>query len=187
MNEQWQRVLWKRQPYPDNYVPQSFLSDLRRNSTYPLSHYAKTDPQHLAANFHPYTYTTVVLASCIITQHIATLFIFIAVFARLHSGTLDPRLLVGVAILCHLLGYILWELIENRTRAARGENSEAISSFWGNHIDEKHRGQSDQIITPSVFGLDRAFSRAAYPHRCHVFRFDLGPGSVFIHPERPVG
>lgn len=27
----WQRLLWKKQPYPDNYVPDSFLDGLRTN------------------------------------------------------------------------------------------------------------------------------------------------------------
>ena len=27
----WERVLWKRTPYPDNYVPRAFLSSLTKN------------------------------------------------------------------------------------------------------------------------------------------------------------
>lgn len=27
----WRKVLWERQPYPDNYVDQRFLEELRRN------------------------------------------------------------------------------------------------------------------------------------------------------------
>ncbi|KAF8509822.1 phosphatidylinositol N-acetylglucosaminyltransferase [Gautieria morchelliformis] len=112
MSERWQRVLWKRQPYPDNYVPDSFLSDLRRNT-----------------NFQPYSYAPVVLASCNITQHISTIFIFIAVFAHLHDGSLDPRLLVGVAVCCHVLGYTVREIVESRNSVARGENrAKAIKS-----------------------------------------------------------
>ncbi|KAF8591843.1 phosphatidylinositol N-acetylglucosaminyltransferase [Ramaria rubella] len=111
-SEPWQRVLWKRQPYPDNYVPPSFLSDLRRNT-----------------NFQPYTYGPIVLASCMITQHVSTIFIFLAIFARLHSGSLDPRLLVGVAVCFYIVGYILWEIIEFRPGIARKENrAKAIKS-----------------------------------------------------------
>ena len=31
-HETWQKILWKKQSFPDNYVPPSFLSSLRRNS-----------------------------------------------------------------------------------------------------------------------------------------------------------
>lgn len=27
----WERVLWKRQPFPDNYVPETFLDSLSTN------------------------------------------------------------------------------------------------------------------------------------------------------------
>ncbi|KAF8516174.1 phosphatidylinositol N-acetylglucosaminyltransferase [Hysterangium stoloniferum] len=111
-SEPWQRVLWKRQAYPDNHVPSSFLSDLRRNT-----------------NFEPYTYIPVVLASCMVTQHISTIFIFLAVFARLQSGVLDPRLLVAVAVCCHLGGHIVWEVAESNARENRGESrAKAIKS-----------------------------------------------------------
>lgn len=28
---EWERVLWKRQPFPDNYVPRTFLLSLSTN------------------------------------------------------------------------------------------------------------------------------------------------------------
>jgi Phosphatidylinositol N-acetylglucosaminyltransferase len=28
----WEKVLWKKQPYPDNYTPHTFLSALQMNS-----------------------------------------------------------------------------------------------------------------------------------------------------------
>lgn len=37
----WQKLLWKAQPYPDNHVDASFLSELRTNGTCA----ARTDPQ----------------------------------------------------------------------------------------------------------------------------------------------
>jgi hypothetical protein len=38
MSSEWQKVLWKKQPFPDNYVPNAFLSALRKNRE--LSHFA---------------------------------------------------------------------------------------------------------------------------------------------------
>ncbi|KDQ13136.1 hypothetical protein BOTBODRAFT_111897 [Botryobasidium botryosum FD-172 SS1] len=98
---EWERVLWKKQAYADNYIPPSFLSSLRRN-----------------ANVHPYTYAPLVLASCAIIQHISAVFILLSAFVHLHTMALDPRLLVWVSILCFLLGYTAWELTQARTNTS---------------------------------------------------------------------
>ncbi len=31
---EWERVLWQKKPYPDNYVPRSFLASLSKNRKY---------------------------------------------------------------------------------------------------------------------------------------------------------
>ncbi|KAJ7932381.1 phosphatidylinositol N-acetylglucosaminyltransferase [Mycena leptocephala] len=96
MSKEWEKVLWKRQDHPDNYiVPGSFLSSLRRN-----------------ANFKPYTYWPLVLLSCAITQHLATIFIFVSVFVRLKENYLDPHTLVWISVCCFLTGYLSWELLD---------------------------------------------------------------------------
>ncbi|KAI0724545.1 phosphatidylinositol N-acetylglucosaminyltransferase [Cerioporus squamosus] len=92
---EWERVLWKKKPYPDNYVPRSFLASLSRNP-----------------NFRPYTYRHLVILSCPISQHLASIFVFLAVFMRLQQRLLDPRALVWISIGVFLAGYIAWELLE---------------------------------------------------------------------------
>ncbi|KAH7911189.1 phosphatidylinositol N-acetylglucosaminyltransferase subunit C [Hygrophoropsis aurantiaca] len=92
---EWEKVLWKKQPHPDNFIPSdSFFSSLRKNP-----------------NFKPYTYGPLVLLSCAITQHLATIFTFIAVFVRLKENLLDPRVLLWTSIACFLVGYMLWEVL----------------------------------------------------------------------------
>jgi len=116
MPSEWQKVLWKRQlGYSDNYIPkESFLSSLKKN-----------------ANFRPYTYWHLVLLSAAISQHLATIFIFIAVFVRLKEDSLDPRLLVWISVGCFLIGYAIWELLDcairDRTRQ-RTERFKKITS-----------------------------------------------------------
>ncbi|KAJ7783805.1 phosphatidylinositol N-acetylglucosaminyltransferase [Mycena maculata] len=100
MAEEWEKVLWRRQDRPDNYAPPSFLSSLRRN-----------------ANFRPYTYWPLVLLSCAITQHLATIFIFVSVFVRLKENYLDPHVLVCISVGCFFTGYLSWELLD-RTGAS---------------------------------------------------------------------
>ncbi|KAI0735178.1 phosphatidylinositol N-acetylglucosaminyltransferase [Earliella scabrosa] len=92
---EWERVLWKKKPYPDNYVPRSFLASLSKNP-----------------NFRPYTYWHLVVLSCPISQHLASIFIFLAVFMRLRQRLLDPRALVWISAGVFLTGYIIWELLE---------------------------------------------------------------------------
>jgi hypothetical protein len=64
------------------------------------------------ANFRPYAYWPLVLLSCAITQHLATVFIFLSVFARLKSGLLDPRILVWVSVVLFFVGLLLWQLLD---------------------------------------------------------------------------
>ncbi|KAJ6509554.1 phosphatidylinositol N-acetylglucosaminyltransferase subunit C [Mycena vitilis] len=96
MSTEWEKVLWKRQGHPDNYIVSgSFLSSLKRN-----------------ANFRPYTYWPLVLLSCAITQHLATIFIFVSVFVRLKEKHLDPHTLLWISVCCFFAGYLSWELLD---------------------------------------------------------------------------
>ncbi|GAW03681.1 phosphatidylinositol N-acetylglucosaminyltransferase subunit C [Lentinula edodes] len=92
----WEKVLWKKQPYPDNYIPEGALdSSLRKNP-----------------NFKPYTYWPLVHLSTAITQHLATIFIFLCVFVRLKDHSLDPRVLIFLSLGCFFLGYLVWEVLQ---------------------------------------------------------------------------
>ncbi|RDB28511.1 Phosphatidylinositol N-acetylglucosaminyltransferase GPI2 subunit [Hypsizygus marmoreus] len=89
----WEKTLWKKQPVPDNYIPPaSFLSSLERNP-----------------NFTPYAYWPLVLLSCAITQHLSTIFIFLATFVRLNEQLLDPLTLICISVGCFIIGYAIWE------------------------------------------------------------------------------
>jgi phosphatidylinositol glycan class C protein len=92
---EWERVLWREQPFPDNYVPESFLSSLAKNP-----------------NFKPYTYWTLVFLSCPIAHHVGTTFIFLATFVRIKERLLDPRILVWISVVAFLVGYAIWEVID---------------------------------------------------------------------------
>ncbi|KAG1757552.1 phosphatidylinositol N-acetylglucosaminyltransferase subunit C [Suillus lakei] len=113
--EGWNKVLWERQPFPDNYIhPHSFLSSLRRNP-----------------NFKPYTYWPLVLLCCAITQHLATIFTFLAVFVRLKERWLDARVLLWVSIVSFFGGYALCEILScsNPVRGASTRSNTIKSSL----------------------------------------------------------
>ncbi|KAJ3864755.1 phosphatidylinositol N-acetylglucosaminyltransferase subunit C [Lentinula novae-zelandiae] len=106
----WEKVLWKKQPYPDNYIPEGALdSSLRKNP-----------------NFKPYTYWPLVHLSTAITQHLATVFIFLCVFVRLKDHSSDPRVLIFLSLGCFFLGYLVWEVLQytqNLGRSNHGNES----------------------------------------------------------------
>lgn len=116
----WERILWRQQPYPDNYVPPSFLSSLSKNRAYCLAtliHHKFKYPNPISpllspANFIPYTYWPLVLGSCAIAQHLSTIFIFLSVFVRLFDHSLDPRLLVTISAAMFMTGYTIWEILD---------------------------------------------------------------------------
>lgn len=111
----WERALWKRTNIPDNHVPESFLSSLSTNGkqiSLQRQHLVLAHTYGISANFRPYTYGYLVIASWSISQHLATIFIFIAVFVKLKERILDPRILVWVSIISFVTGYFAWEMLQ---------------------------------------------------------------------------
>ncbi|KAI0260636.1 phosphatidylinositol N-acetylglucosaminyltransferase [Gloeopeniophorella convolvens] len=108
---EWQRVLWKPQPFPDNYVPPSFLSSLITNQ-----------------NVHRYNYWSLVLGACTISQHLSAVFIFLAIFTRLLDQTLDPRLLVALSTAIFVGGLFIWELMEHTQEVPRTSSPDRRAS-----------------------------------------------------------
>ncbi|KAF9569598.1 phosphatidylinositol N-acetylglucosaminyltransferase [Agrocybe pediades] len=108
----WEKVLWKRQPYPDNYVPPSaFLASLRKNP-----------------NFRPYSYWPLVVLACSITQHLAIIFIFLAIFVRLKEQSMDPRSLICISVVFFFLGYATWNSLDQRTERGN-RNANHLKAF----------------------------------------------------------
>lgn len=77
----WDRVLWRRQPYPDNYVDASFLSQLRTNAT---------------AQFP--RFLSIALFSLNILQQLCIVVLFVSLFVHLYHGTIDASVLVWVSV-----------------------------------------------------------------------------------------
>ncbi|KAF9276684.1 hypothetical protein BGZ68_009845 [Mortierella alpina] len=89
----WQKLLYVKQDYPDNYVDDTFLEELQKN-----------------ANIRKYEYWSVVLESTIITQHISSIVIFVAVFIYLYQEQLSPHVLIGIGAAGTALGYVFVDL-----------------------------------------------------------------------------
>ncbi|GAA5869911.1 hypothetical protein JCM16303_001839 [Sporobolomyces ruberrimus] len=82
----YRKVLYIRQPYPDNVVDPSFLSDLQRN-----------------VNVHPASLPLLLRQTLPITQHLACTFIFVSVFVRLSQGALHPATLLSLSFVLGLV------------------------------------------------------------------------------------
>lgn len=100
-------MLWKSQPYPDNYVPpEVFLASLQRN-----------------AHFRPYTYWPLVFLACTITQHVSVILVFLGTFVRLNEHLLDPRTLIWACIASFLVCYAMWILLDRGKRHPNAQKS----------------------------------------------------------------
>lgn len=77
----WEKVLWRRQPYPDNYVDASFLGQLRTNAT---------------AQFP--RFISIALSSLSILQQLCIVLLFVALFVHIYLGTIDASVLVWTSV-----------------------------------------------------------------------------------------
>ncbi|OBZ83125.1 Phosphatidylinositol N-acetylglucosaminyltransferase GPI2 subunit [Choanephora cucurbitarum] len=97
-NPPWQKLLWVKQNYPDNYVDDTFLEELQKN-----------------VNVRTYDYWAMVCESGVITQHISSVVIFIAVFIHLQlHASLGSRLILTGSCLTGT-GYLFWDLTMLKT------------------------------------------------------------------------
>lgn len=74
----WQKVLYERQPFPDNYVDQRFLEELRKNI------YARK-----------YQYWAVVFESSVVIQQLCSVCVFVVIWWYMDEGLLAPQWLLG--------------------------------------------------------------------------------------------
>ncbi|KAG0655396.1 hypothetical protein C6P46_000993, partial [Rhodotorula mucilaginosa] len=92
----YRKVLFLRQPYPDNHVDASFLRDLKRN-----------------VNVHPANLPALLRQTLPITQHVASIFIFVVVFIRLSRASLSASALLTLcAVLSGTLRAWAWAIGE---------------------------------------------------------------------------
>lgn len=73
----WRKVLWERQPFPDNYVDQRFLEELRRNE-----------------GIRQYCYWAVVKESGIVGQQLSCVAIFITLWLYMEQVCLQEKFCV---------------------------------------------------------------------------------------------
>ena len=88
--QQWRMALYVRQPFPDNFVPRSFLSKLVTNA-------GVSRPRLVPA----------VLGACIVAQQLSVALLFLLAFAYAHAGRLPLPWFLGLDLGLALLGSAL--------------------------------------------------------------------------------
>lgn len=92
----WRKLLWVKQPYPDNHVDSSFLSQLKRNP-----------------NVEPYSFWTLFCDSSVILIHLCSVAIFALVFLGIYNNQWDPVVLAAISSGLSMAGYGTWDLFSN--------------------------------------------------------------------------
>ncbi|KAM4642214.1 phosphatidylinositol N-acetylglucosaminyltransferase subunit C [Discoglossus pictus] len=92
----WRKVLYKHQPFPDNYVDESFLEELRKNI------YVRR-----------YRYWAVVFESGVVIQQLCSVCVFAVIWWYMDQGLLSPQVLCWVGLAFTLLGYLLFDAVDH--------------------------------------------------------------------------
>lgn len=90
----WEKLLWVKQSYPDNYTDQdTFLEHLQRNP-----------------RLQPYEFWPLVYDSTVIVQHVCSVIIFVVCFVGIFQERISPFSVVGWGSLGTVLGWVLWDM-----------------------------------------------------------------------------
>ncbi|XP_028300369.1 phosphatidylinositol N-acetylglucosaminyltransferase subunit C [Gouania willdenowi] len=116
----WRKVLWEPQPFPDNYVDQRFLEELRRNE-----------------GIRQYHYWAVVREAGYVGQQVSCVAVFITLWLYMEQGLLPPEMLLWCSLVCALVGYGLHQALtshvepcsEPRTHLANLQSTTIFLSF----------------------------------------------------------
>ncbi|KAF2679439.1 phosphatidylinositol N-acetylglucosaminyltransferase [Lentithecium fluviatile CBS 122367] len=89
----YKKLLWFRQPFPDNYTDEkTFLDHLQRNP-----------------RFRPYEFWSLMASLTVIVQHVASVVIFCCSFVAIFQERVSPVSVVGWASFCSFLAWVLWD------------------------------------------------------------------------------
>lgn len=91
---QWKKLLWVRQNYPDNYTDSStFLNDLKRNR-----------------GLQPYEFWRLVADSTVIVQQVCSVAIFVCCFTGIFQERVSPITIVSWGSTATIGGWIAWDI-----------------------------------------------------------------------------
>ncbi|XP_078073744.1 phosphatidylinositol N-acetylglucosaminyltransferase subunit C [Mustelus asterias] len=92
----WKKVLYERQPFPDNFVDGSFLEELRKN-----------------IYVRQYQFWTVVRESTVVTQQLSSVCVFVVLWWYMDQDSLSPHRLFTSGLIISLFGYLMFDTIDS--------------------------------------------------------------------------
>ncbi|XP_038045789.1 phosphatidylinositol N-acetylglucosaminyltransferase subunit C-like [Patiria miniata] len=137
----WQKVLYKDQGVPDNYVDETFLGELKNKvTTYKL----------------PY----VILESGVVTQQISSICLFVVLFIYMEQDLLSPESLLYMNAALSLLGYVAYDSIDrgqDRKESGRSRwddvKSTAIFVAFSYGLSPILKTLTDTISTDTIYAM----------------------------------
>uniref|UniRef100_A0A5F9D148 Phosphatidylinositol glycan anchor biosynthesis class C n=1 Tax=Oryctolagus cuniculus TaxID=9986 RepID=A0A5F9D148_RABIT len=150
----WQKVLYERQPFPDNSVDRRFLEELRKNI------YARK-----------YQYWAVVFESSVVVQQLCSV-----------CGLLAPHWPFGTGLASSLIGYILFDLIDGgEGRKKSGQSRWADLKTAAPAFITFTYGFSPVLktLTESV-STDTIYAMSVFMLLGHLIFFDYGANAAIV-------
>lgn len=160
----WQKVLYERQPFPDNYVDRRFLEELRKN-----------------VHARKYQYWAVVFESSVVVQQLCSVCVFVVIWWYLDEGLLAPHWLLGTGLASSLVGYVLFDAIdggEGRRQSGRSRWADLKSALVFTAFTY---GFSPVLktLTESV-STDTVYAMAVSMLLGHLIFFDYGANAAIV-------
>ncbi|KAL8177426.1 UNVERIFIED_CONTAM: hypothetical protein K2H54_004747 [Gekko kuhli] len=162
--QRWQKVLYKKQLFPDNYVDQSFLEKLRKN-----------------VHARQYQYWAVVFESGVMIQQLCSVCVFVVIWWYMDLGLLAPQWLFGAGLASSLVGYVLFDAIDSgagrsesgRTRWADLKSSVVFVAFtYG--FSPVLKTLTESISTDTIYAM------SAFMLLGHLIFFDYGANAAIV-------
>ncbi|OAG10633.1 phosphatidylinositol N-acetylglucosaminyltransferase [Paraphaeosphaeria sporulosa] len=146
---QFKKLLWFKQPFPDNYTDErTFLDHLQRNP-----------------RLQPYEFWSLMTDATVIVQHVASVAIFCCCFVAIYMERVSPISVVSWASLGTFLAWVLWDywMVQEEARTTTNPTSVSHEKPQQPHDDVTASGEAEQAEDPSDGKEQPTAGHSPYP------------------------
>ncbi|XP_038672130.1 phosphatidylinositol N-acetylglucosaminyltransferase subunit C isoform X1 [Scyliorhinus canicula] len=160
----WKKVLYERQPFPDNFVDGSFLEELRKN-----------------IYVRQYQFWTVVRESTVVAQQLSSVCVFVILWWYMDQDRLSPHRLFTYGLITSLFGYLMFDAIDSgegrnhsgRTRWADLKSTVVFVAFtYG--FSPVLKTLTESISTDTIYAM------SVFMLLGHLIFFDYGATAAIV-------